>query len=198
MSGLELIVVRHGRTAWNLDGRFQGHTDMPLDNAGRAQARRLADALRAEPFDCVVASDLARAFETAKIIVRERDLEIQPDARWREMAFGAWEGLTWEQIVARQPALRDARAHEALPPDGESFAQLCERVRAALDDLQASGAGCALVATHAGPLHALLRVALGANEAEALRVKFLPASITRLQFTSTNARLIALNQSVSG
>ena len=102
---MQLICVRHGRTAWNADKRFQGHADIPLDDEGRAQATALAALLRDERIDAAVSSDLERAAETARIVLGSRDLPLRLDPDWREMRFGDWEGLTWEQIVAANPQL---------------------------------------------------------------------------------------------
>jgi broad specificity phosphatase PhoE len=198
---LELVVVRHGRTEWNAGGRFQGHTDIALDETGRAQARAIGEFLANDDFDAAYASDLARARETAALVLAGRELTAAPDARWREMRFGVWEGLTWTEIVERDPQLatRSATAPKFYTPQGgESFEECCARVAAALADIRANARDGArvLVATHAGPLHALLHVALGESEAAALRVRFSPASITRLLFDGAEARLGELNRTV--
>lgn len=179
---MELIVVRHGRTAWNAQRRFQGHTDVPLDEEGRAQARALAFLLRDERFDYVVCSDLARARETAEIILAGRDASPVGDAGWREMRFGAWEGLTWPEITARYPEPKlEKKMPFRIPQGGESFDELCVRVKAAVDRLQAAlpPHGRAFAATHAGPLHALLRVLTGLSEDESMRARLPPASVAR-------------------
>lgn len=195
---LSLTVVRHGRTAWNESGRFQGHTDIALDAEGRAQAGRLAGLLRNERYDAAFASDLARARETALTILGERAALLVLDQRWREMRFGTWEGLTWAQIVQRQPELAAERAVKArfyTPDGGESFDDLCARVASALADLERASANApnVLIATHAGPLHALLRVALGDERSDALGVRFSPASVTRLRWDGATWELLALN-----
>jgi broad specificity phosphatase PhoE len=197
----DLVVVRHGRTAWNAAGRFQGHTDVPLDDAGRAQAAAIGAALAGETFARAVASDLTRARETAEIVLGERDVRLDLDPRWREMRFGTWEGLTWTEIVARYPALANrppAGVRFYTPEGGESFDALCERVASALADLdaEAEDGTRVLIATHAGPLHALLRVALGADAADALAVRFSPASITRIALAPAGASLVELNHTL--
>jgi broad specificity phosphatase PhoE len=196
---VHLICVRHGRTAWNADRRFQGHTDIPLDDEGRAQARGLAALLRDEPIALAVSSDLARAAETARIVLGDRSIPLQLDPDWREMRFGDWEGLTWDQIVAANPELDPSAATSPrvyTPRNGESFDELCVRIARAVARIEAvaSDQTVALVATHAGPLHALLRTLLGEDEAVALRVRFLPASMTRLTRRDGRWTLAALNQ----
>jgi broad specificity phosphatase PhoE len=199
---VELVVVRHGRTAWNDAGRFQGHSDVPLDETGRSQARALAAYLSRVAFSRAVSSDLARARETAEIILQGRDTALEMDARWREMRFGVWEGLTWPEIVERNPELANRPANVPrfyTPEGGESFDDLCARVRLALESLtaQATDGDTLLVATHAGPLHALLRVVLGESESASLRVKFLPATLTKFALGPTGARVTLLNHEVT-
>ncbi|GAC1556151.1 MAG: histidine phosphatase family protein [Vulcanimicrobiaceae bacterium] len=195
---LDLAVVRHGRTAWNADGRFQGQTDVPLDDIGRAQARALGLAMKHDVFDRAIASDLSRASETARIVLGERSVALEFDARLREMRFGVWEGLTWAQIVQRDPRLAQGNATSPrffTPDGGESFDEVCARVAGALDAIAANAPDDArvLIVTHAGILHALLRVALGESEATALGVRFSPATVTRLRVGPTGGTLVQLN-----
>ncbi len=193
--------MRHGRTEWNAGGRFQGHTDIPLDATGRAQAAAIGAYLASDEFEAAYASDLSRARETAQLVLGTRALAIELDPRWRELRFGVWEGLTWPEIVARDPSVAE-RSPTApkfyTPAGGESFEDLCVRVAAALETIRsrASDGGRVLVATHAGPLHALLHVALGESEATALGVRFSPAGITRIAFEGDAARIVDLNRTV--
>ena len=196
---MNLICVRHGRTAWNQRRLFQGHTDVPLDERGREQAVALGMMLAGERIDAAVSSDLLRAAETAKVVLGERAVPLRLDPDWREMRFGDWEGLTWDEIVAAHPELDPAhgtspRAYR--PAGGESFDELCERVRRAvarLDDDVADD-GTVMVATHAGPLHALLAVLLREEEHGALAVRFATASVTRFRRTAGAWSLVRLNQ----
>lgn len=193
-----LAAVRHGRTAWNADGRFQGQTDIPLDDTGRDQAASLADFMRSDRFDLAVTSDLVRASETARIVLGDRDLALTSDPTWREMRFGEWEGLAWPQIVARFPHLADdaeIKPKFYTPAGGESFDDVCARVETGLRAIDARVRDGERVAifTHAGVLHALLRVVLGEDEATALGVRFSPATVTRLELGPAGNRLVALN-----
>lgn len=130
---IRLILVRHGVTEWNQAGRYQGHQDVPLSEMGREQARRLAARLRAEMITAAYSSDMQRARETASIALGERGVPIQTTPALREMAFGAWEGLTAREVSERYPAewaawIRDPVV--ARPPDGgEGVAELEGRVR---------------------------------------------------------------------
>ena len=88
-----LLLIRHGETDWNADGRLQGHTDRQLSEYGRRNARQLVDALEREEFDAIYASDLARARETAEIVADRLRLPVVLDPDLREKDWGTWEGL---------------------------------------------------------------------------------------------------------
>ncbi len=199
----ELVVVRHGATAWNHSGRFQGRTDVPLDDVGRAQARAVGAGLMGERFDLAVASDLGRARETAELVLAGRPPALELDARFREMDFGAWEGLTWAGIVEAQPELAADAAgpRELRPPGGETFAQVIARVEPALRGLceraASEGLRRVLLVTHAGVLHAVLRVALG-DDAAALGARFRPASASRFALDRTGLRPLELDRIFPG
>jgi probable phosphoglycerate mutase len=94
-----LLLVRHGETDWNAEGRLQGHTDRPLNERGRRQAKELADRLAGEGADAIYASDLARAKETAEVVGGRLGLPVVIDADLREKNWGTWEGLTGDERV---------------------------------------------------------------------------------------------------
>lgn len=197
---MELVFVRHGQTAWNAERRFQGHTDIPLDDEGRAQAQALAMHLQPERFDLAVTSDLTRAATTAGLICAGRNLTLETDVDLREMRFGAWEGLTWDEIVARWPDV--AAAHQTTPrtytpENGETYEALGERVMRALARVTARLApdGRALIMSHAGVMHALVGGMLGAQAEVSLRLRFVPASIMRAVGSAADGwRLSAVNE----
>lgn len=152
MAETTILLVRHGETDWNRDRRVQGHTDTPLNETGRAQARELAGALAAESFDAVYTSDLARAQDTAALVAADHAVELVPLVALRERHFGTWEGLTDDEVLARFP---DARpGHWG---DGETAEEMTERVLAALATIAAAHpGGTVLVVSHGGPLRAVL------------------------------------------
>lgn len=116
---LELVLLRHGETDWNRENRIQGGVDIPLNEAGRAQARCAAERLADLRFDAAYSSDLNRAVETAELILAGRGLSARPDPRLREFAYGDWEGLTWKDIEADWPEqLARRRADPNYPPPG--------------------------------------------------------------------------------
>jgi probable phosphoglycerate mutase len=129
----ELLLVRHGETDWNRERRFQGHADPPLNDAGREQARELADRLAGEDVAAVYTSDLLRARETAEILAARLDAEIVALRELREIDVGSWQGLTWPEIEERHPDGADRWHHDGHGWDsGETYDQLGERVVAAL------------------------------------------------------------------
>ncbi|WP_315451711.1 histidine phosphatase family protein [uncultured Selenomonas sp.] len=99
----EIIIIRHGETEWNQTGRFQGHSDVPLSETGRAQAEALGRNLALDHVDVIYASDLTRALETATPLAARFGLTVTPDPLLRELNFGAWEGQSFNDVNAENP-----------------------------------------------------------------------------------------------
>ena len=111
-----LLLVRHGETDWNAEGRLQGHTDRPLNDTGRRQARALADRLAGDGVAAVYASDLSRARETAEIVAERLGLPVGVDPDLRERDWGNWEGLTGAErdLVEQVGEAQDAHGERVL------------------------------------------------------------------------------------
>jgi broad specificity phosphatase PhoE len=137
MQHVHLHVARHGRTAWNHIGRFQGHSDIPLDEVGRQQAAAFAAALcEQRVIEAVISSDLLRARQTATIIADSLQLPfLGVDADLRERGYGIFEGLTRDECIERHPeawaAKGDNRNYE--PPGGELNAHVLARMHRGLE-----------------------------------------------------------------
>lgn len=134
----QFCLVRHGQTDWNLEGRYQGQSDVPLNQHGLAQAVSLAERLAGEVFSAVYSSDLTRARQTAEPIARVLGLSIQIEPRLREINQGEWEGVLVDDIKARYAELWSQRTVDPAnvrPPGGETVAEVARRVFAALDDI---------------------------------------------------------------
>jgi probable phosphoglycerate mutase len=162
-SATRVVAVRHGETAWNVDARIQGQLDIALNDKGRWQATRVAQALAGEGLQAVYASDLARAHDTALAIGASCGLAVRRDAGLRERCFGAYEGLTWSEIERDHPqdsARWRARDLAFAPPGGESLPRFYARVVEAAHRLAAAHPGetIALVA-HGGVMDCLYRAA---------------------------------------
>jgi probable phosphoglycerate mutase len=161
----ELTFIRHGETDWNLQQRFQGQIDVPLNATGHAQAARLAARLAATPADALFSSDLQRARETAAPLAAAWRTEVPALPGFREQNFGLLEGLDVPTIKTTHPELWAQwlvhRADFALP-GGESLRQFHTRVLNAVRELASSYAGQRLaVVTHGGVLDMLWRSAHG-------------------------------------
>lgn len=186
--------MRHGRTAWNAAGRFQGHSDVPLSSEGIAEAEAAARALARIPFAGIASSDLARAAETAARISRGRNVPVERDVRLREIAFGKWEGLTWAEITEQFPEAAIGNWHDPrgyIPHGGESFENVKARVACVLDELRGrSGIRC--VVAHAGAIHAALSVLFG-GDSPSQGVRLDSGSISRVRFTGGRADVVTLN-----
>ena len=161
----ELIVVRHGETHWNVEGRIQGYSaDSPLTERGHAQARALGARLKTESIEVLYSSDLGRTRQTAQPLIDAIGLEAEFDATLRERNYGAFEGRTYGEIEREFPeawARFISRDPQFAAPGGESSAQFQARVVAAFDAVASrAGARRVAVVTHGGVLGALYRHAM--------------------------------------
>ncbi len=163
MSG-RVFLLRHGRTAWNAERRFQGQADPPLDDVGRAQAYEVAALVAALAPDVLVSSDAVRAVQTAEPIGEIAGLEVLVDARMRERSLGHWEGLTRDEVAQRFPdeyadwiAGRDVSRR-----GGETRKQVAARALAAFTDLP--DVDTAVLVTHSATAMALCSALLGMRQ----------------------------------
>jgi 2,3-bisphosphoglycerate-dependent phosphoglycerate mutase len=163
MTRTEIILIRHGETAWNRERRMQGQTDTPLSDLGRAQAEAAARRLAQQPFAALYSSDLSRAWETAAAIARASGREIRGDPDLRERTFGVFEGLTYDEMSRRYPeehARFSAREPDYAVPGGESPRGFYERSLACVERIAAAHQGeRVVVVTHGMVLDTLYRVA---------------------------------------
>ena len=156
-----LYIVRHGETDWNKMGKYQGITDVPLNENGLNQAKACGEALKDITFDRILSSDLSRALVTAETIRGDRTTPITVDKRLRELDFGDWEAMLFSDIEARWPGLIDEmylRPHLVKVPNGESFKDLQDRAWAGLEEFlnENDEEETLLVACHGGTIRTLL------------------------------------------
>lgn len=161
-----LYLIRHGETDWNLNGRWQGHADVPLNNKGQRQATLLAQRLKEEgvSFDAIYSSDLARAYQTAWEIGAAVKVAVQLIPPLREIDMGSWSGLTREEIKEHYPVDYSLLEQgQDIPRGGcETISALRKRVVEAVEALVAQRPGETLaLITHGGPIRALLGYAIG-------------------------------------
>jgi alpha-ribazole phosphatase len=135
---VRLILIRHGETDANLQRRYSGHLDVPLNTRGQHQAKALADRLHPRPIDCIYSSDLIRARQTAEILGKATSIGVRLDPRLREIHLGEWEGSRFEDIRASQAETWKRRLENPLgvhPPGGETMASFRMRVLEVLGDI---------------------------------------------------------------
>ena len=158
-----IVAIRHGETAWNVDTRIQGQLDVGLNETGRWQALRLAQALADERFDAVYSSDLGRAWQTAQAVAAAAGVALRVDQRLRERGFGVFEGLTFAEIEQRfAPQAQRWRSRDASfgPEGGETLAGFVQRAVDAVAGIAVRHRGQHIaVVTHGGVLDALYRAA---------------------------------------
>lgn len=186
MDATYVMVVRHGETEWNTEGRRQGHLDSTLTAKGRAQAEALAQRFTPESCSAIYSSDLGRAYETAKVIAEKTGHEVVADARLRERNLGIFQGLDGDEIRARYPREyeehRNGGADHAVP-EGESFRQQTRRNMACLEELAKRHTGqIIMVVTHGGVLSALFRHTLDISLDAPRRFSFKNASVNTFRF----------------
>lgn len=159
-------MIRHGETALNAKGCYYGRTDAVLSEKGISQARYLKEILKEVSFDYIVASPLVRAYNTAQIVMEEREQEIFGDRRLMEQDFGIFEGMTYKEIQSNYPKELDAWNEEFSTyriPKGESFADVRNRTEDFLRDIPSgreSKGEKMLIAAHKGTLGHLLAAML--------------------------------------
>jgi probable phosphoglycerate mutase len=180
-----LILIRHGETEWNREGRIQGyHGDSPLTVNGQAQARQLAARLATEGVRTLHASDSGRTRQTAAPIAAALNLNVVFDAALRERDYGQFEGWTYLDLELKQPeAYRKFRSRdpEYAPPGGESGARFRDRIVAALERVaKAAQGGQAAVVTHGGVLGIAYRHISGASAESKRDYSLHNASINRI------------------
>lgn len=147
-----LLLIRHGETDWNLRGRYQGHSDVPLNANGLAQAEQVASHLRGTRVDAIYASDLVRAHNTAAVIGQVLKVAVHTDVRLREINQGVWEGMILSDIKSQYSELFEKRRKDPLsvaPPGGETVGAVQERMLSAVTDIvQEHPAGRVVVVSH--------------------------------------------------
>lgn len=194
---MKLLLTRHGQTDWNIAGRYQGQSDIPLNKTGCKQAEQLAKRLSTEKIDVIYSSDLSRAFDTAQAVANFHHLEIQLDSCWRELSFGDWEGMTYQEMSAHSPELFEQWMQDSAntsTPNGESLKQLADRVKHAFDEIKNKHKDqTVLVVSHSGALQALLATLLGIDLNLYWQFKISQASLSELKVYEDSVMLNLLN-----
>lgn len=191
---LRIFLVRHGQVASNREMRYVGQRDEALTELGREQARAVGEALAVVPIEAVISSPLVRAHWTAQQIAAAHGLEVEAEERIQEQSFGAWDGLSRDEVLERDPEILAEweRRDDVLPPDGESQIQMQARVlevvRELADKAEASAGDeprvIALV-SHVGPIKAILSAALDIGLMNGRRIFLDPATVSVVDWGPT-------------
>jgi broad specificity phosphatase PhoE len=196
-----VILVRHGQSRGNAEGRFGGHTDTPLSARGRRQAEATAKALASEKFTAIYSSDLKRAVETASPLARLTRAPLEAADAFRERSVGVMEGLTFEEAAAQYPEQYAALLHrdfEHVLLGGESYRQTLDRASKKLDEaIEKHKGGRIAVFTHTGAICILILHLMGALDAPELKPVWIATSncgISRFDLRDDGfVRVLALN-----
>jgi len=191
------LLVRHAEAIWNSEGRIQGHVEVPLNEKGRAQAEALRRRLASVDIQAAYTSNLARAVETTRVILRGRSVPLFPLPALREFSYGLWEGLTFEEVEKNYPheyARLMGDGEDFAPPGGESTKELVERIKGFVFSTKASNAeGTLLIVGHGGSLRALIICLLELPNSAFWRLYLDPASLSEVEVYPQNAVLRLLN-----
>jgi broad specificity phosphatase PhoE len=194
-----VILVRHGETEWNLNGRIQGHSDSALTTLGGEQGRRVAERLAGEKIAAVYASPASRARDTGELIAAPHDLTVQLVDDLRERSYGSFEGLTLAEIREKHPAALEAwlphpSREQVAPPDGETQPEMSRRVMAALREIVARHPGeTVVIATHGGPIKSAVFAILDIPITSWHRTWISNGSLTTLRGTPDELRVACFN-----
>lgn len=201
MNTTRVLLIRHGQSQGNAEGRFGGHTATPLSPRGRLQAEATAQALTAENLTAIYSSDLPRAVETAMPLARLTGLDVEQAEAFRERSVGVMEGLTFEEAAQEHPEQYAAlirRDFDHVLLGGESYRQMLDRASQQLDQaiLQHAG-GRIAVFSHTGTICILALHLMGALDAPELRPVWIASAncgITRFELREDGfIRVLALN-----
>lgn len=161
----EFFLIRHGQTIWNNSRKYQGHTDIPLSEEGRKQAQKLRDKLANKEIHAFYSSDLSRALETAQIVAEFFNKEVKVLPQLREINFGCWEGLTYEEVMEKYGEVATAWYNDPQSvciPGGESCEEVKKRAFAVLNSLaKKHQEETVAIVSHGGTIRLLIMAALG-------------------------------------
>lgn len=193
---MKLILVRHGETVWNSEGRVQGASDIALSETGREQIHKLAAALKDESLDAIFSSPLRRAHETALILGRFHSREIRLEEGLMEMNQGDFEGLSFNELRKDHgPFLKQWIADPASVrmPNGETLSELQDRAWQAVLNILAGCEGTALAVSHNFAITTILCKIQGIALKDFRRLRVDPASKSVVRFRQGAARIEVIN-----
>ena len=197
----EIIIIRHGETEWNQTGRFQGHSDVPLSETGRAQAEALGRNLALDHVDAIYASDLIRAMETAAPLAARFSLTVTPDPLLRELNFGAWEGRSFSDVNAENPNAMKQFYNDpeyADIPNSEPFPDFQKRVAGRVREIAAEQRGKRVViVSHGASIRILLTDILAMPIRSIWHISQLNTAVNKIRFEDDGFAVVTLMNDTS-
>ncbi|MFX4260815.1 alpha-ribazole phosphatase [Pelotomaculum propionicicum] len=192
-----IYMVRHGETDWNATSRLQGHSNVPLSERGRRQAEQLGRRLAALKFDAFYASDLVRAYETARIIaLHHNNQDIKTLPQLRELNFGRWEGLSINEIQGQYP--EEIKQWWETPlltriPGGESLDEVVKRTVTAVKKIvESHGDGNVVLVSHGGVIRSVVGTVLGMDMNKYWRLRQDNACLNIIDFPEWDKGILML------
>jgi len=194
---VRIILVRHGETTWNIEGRYQGQEDTPLSQRGIEQGKLLAQCLAKIPIDLCISSPLKRSHQTCQMCASFHNLHVQPDERLLEINHGAWEGALAEEIRRNYPVEFSQwhnQPHLVQMPGGETLDDVRLRVRAAFDEYALKyDSKTILISAHDAVNKAIICDLLDLEMSHFWQIKQDNTCINVLEYTDNCWRLVLLN-----
>ena len=188
--------MRHGETSWNAGGKFQGHSDIPLSDNGRQQAKELAKRLQGHRIDAFYSSDLSRAKETAEIIASLHQLTVKYVPELREINFGQWEGLTYKEITDSYGEISRRWWSSPLTteiPEGEKLQTVVDRCNKAMAEIVNNHPGeTVVIAVHGGVIRVIVGSLLGMDLNHFWKLKLDNVSLTILEYNGFDQGILEL------
>lgn len=195
---MKIVLVRHGETTANVERLFCGHTDVKLTEKGIEQAKKAADKLAPYSFTKIISSDLSRAYDTASIINQHHHLPIEQTKTLREFNFGAWEGYTYDQILALKPKSFEDNGIGRWAftfPEGENLELLTNRVMKQIKYIRSEmhKEDIVLIVTHSGVIRSVLTMEISNNKEAYWRYDIDNCGIVELNYFDNFCVLSKLN-----
>jgi phosphoserine phosphatase len=182
----EIILARHGQTAWNVGEVFRGQSDIELDETGLKQAQLLAEYLNKRKIEAIFSSPLQRALKTAQIIASYHKLEVQVTQGLNDLSFGEWEGKPSKEVQQKDPVLFAqwvATPHLVRLPGGDSIDDLTKRVLKLVNEVVEKYQGTVVLVAHRVVHQALILALLGLDNSHFWNIRMDTAAITTFIYT---------------
>lgn len=195
---MRLIIIRHGETLYNIDHRLTGQDETPLSVTGEQQALAVGNYLATESLDCIVSSDLQRAYKTAQAIAQHHGLSVEKDPLLREHSLGVWQGKTMTEVQASDPETYRLWREDPLqyaPGGGETLAQFRDRIAQAFQYwFERYPDGTVVWVAHAGVVGTTICLLLEIDPTRRWQFHHDNASVTELRIAQSRASLVRLNE----